>query len=97
VDAVTGRPISEEPTLHQRIETALLHLRRHIDHELKHDPGRGETPAIRSLRGQIPIYIKGVPGAAALRGELVTAETYEEIESRLRQFETEAARFAITA
>ncbi|MEO7454152.1 MAG: tRNA dihydrouridine synthase DusB [Fimbriimonadales bacterium] len=97
VDAVSGRAISEDPTINQRIETALLHLRRHIDHESKYDPGRGETPAIRSLRGQIPIYIKGVPGAAALRGEIVTAETYDDIESRLRQFEAEAARFAITA
>lgn len=97
VDAVAGRPISEEPTLHQRIEVALLHLRRHIAHETEHDPGRGETPAIRSLRGQIPIYIKGVPGAAVIRNEIVRAETYAEIESRLLQFEEEAARFAITA
>ena len=97
VDEIAGRPISEEPSLHERIETALLHLRRHIANELKDDDSRGETPAIRSLRGQIPIYIKSVPGAAQLRNEIVRAETYAEIESRLREFESEAARFAVTA
>lgn len=97
VDAVAGRPISAEPTLHERIDMALLHLRRHIDNEMRDDDSRGETPAIRSLRGQIPIYIKGVPGAAVIRNEIVRAETYAEIESRLRQFEVEAARFAVTA
>ena len=97
MDEIAGRPISEEPSLHERIETALLHLRRHIANELKDDDSRGETPGIRSLRGQIPIYIKSVPGAAQLRNEIVRAETYSEIESRLREFESEAARFAITA
>ena len=97
VEAVQGRPISGEPSLHERIEMALKHLRRHIDNEMQADDSRGETPAIRSLRGQIPIYIKGVPGAAFIRNEIVRAETYAEIENRLRQFEAEAARFAITA
>jgi len=95
VNAVAGRPIGDEPTLHQRVEIALEHLRKHIDHELTHDPERGETPAIRSLRGQIPIYIKGVPGAAALRADVVRAETYDEVECLLRGFEQDAARFAV--
>jgi nifR3 family TIM-barrel protein len=97
VDAVLGRAISPDPTLHERIDIALLHVRRHIANELDQDESRGETPAIRSLRGQIPIYIKGVPGAALLRNEIVRAETYAEIEGRLRLFEEEAARFAVTA
>jgi nifR3 family TIM-barrel protein len=97
VDAVAGKTVSEEPTLHERIEIAMLHLRRHIAHEEAYDPGRGETPAIRSLRGQIPIYIKGVPGAAALRAEIVVADSYAEIEDKLRRFERDASRFAITA
>jgi nifR3 family TIM-barrel protein len=95
VNAVAGRPIGDEPRLHERIEIALEHLRKHIDHEMTHDAERGETPAIRSLRGQIPIYIKGVPGAAALRADVVRAETYDEIERLLRGFEQDAARFAV--
>ncbi len=96
VNAVAGRTIGDEPALRERIEVALEHLRKHIDFEMAHDPNRGETPAIRSLRGQIPIYIKGVPGAAALRGEIVRAESYDEIERRLLEFETDAARFAVS-
>lgn len=95
VNAVAGHPVGDEPALRERIEVALEHLRKHIDFEMAHDPNRGETPAIRSLRGQIPIYIKGVPGAAALRGEIVRAESYDEIERRLLEFERDAARFAI--
>jgi len=94
VNVVAGRPPGDEPTLGERIEVALEHLRKHIEHEVEHDPGRGETPAIRSLRGQIPIYIKGVPGAAALRNDVVRAETYADVERLLRGFERDVARFA---
>ena len=82
---VQGLPPLPPPTLCERIETALEHLRFAIedDEELK---------AVRSLRGQIPLYIKSEPGAAALRNELVRMLSYREIEDRLFRFEIEVQK-----
>lgn len=69
------------PTLSERIEAALSHL------DLMMENARDETSAVRSLRGQIPLYIKGEVGAAAIRNEIVKADTRGEIEQILRQYE----------
>jgi nifR3 family TIM-barrel protein len=91
VEGVTGAPLSPSPTLAERIATALEHLRLTIRHESMHGLHRSEegaeSSAVRQLRGQIPLYIKGVYGAAELRGRLVSANTFGEIEAMLRGFE----------
>ncbi len=65
-----------EPTPAERIETAREHLRGMI--ELL-----GEEIGTREMRGQIPWYIKGVPGAGALRRRLTEASSLEEMETAL--------------
>ncbi len=110
-----GLPTPPAPTLQDRIETALEHLRLMIEFvegsELRtecprtlsgpsvrasHSPLRthhsplpapdSEIRAVRQLRGQIPMYIKGEPGAAAIRNRLTACNSYEEIEEILREF-----------
>ena len=100
--AVAGTPPAEEPTLEDRVETALLHLRLAITDaamplgstkeltwdEVESLPGYAgaELWASRHLRGQIPLYIKGVAGAAHLRDQLTKCNRYCEVESILRGF-----------
>lgn len=140
--AVSGSPPPPEPTLQERIDTALLHLRLSIletmglgtngahGHESRRlatartpypSPPRGgsvsprtggegenqkarlapaewknaiaepayaqaELYACRHLRGQIPLYIKGVSGAAHLRDQLTKCSTYNEVEGILFGF-----------
>lgn len=93
--ALSGKPAPSEPTLGQRIETALEHARLQVAYEcevstydeaLSHpDHNVNEVRAIRSLRGQLPMYIKGFEGAAAIRSELYQANTVADIESCLSQ------------
>ena len=77
---VCGNAQGGEPSLEERVSTALLHLRLMIE-----DVG-DEISAVRALRGQLPLYIKGVPGAAAVRNELVRIETYSDAEEILNGF-----------
>jgi nifR3 family TIM-barrel protein len=99
VERVSGRPLSPEPPLAERVEVALEHIRRRLEEEERvaaeeaslqgaspSSPEDREVRAIRSLRGQIPLYIKGAPGAASLRARLVEAERYDEIEELLLGF-----------
>jgi len=93
VRGVTGLAVAEPPTLSERIRVALEHLRLAIDFEREtgtfKDGAFAEIAAVRSLRGQIPLYIKGEPGAAALRNALVGANTYAEVQDMLLNFERE--------
>jgi tRNA-dihydrouridine synthase len=57
-------------------------------------PELAENAAVRSLRAQTPMYIKGEPGAAALRNSLVQANSYAEVESLLVRFERDVAGIA---
>lgn len=91
-----GEPAPPVPTLHDRIEVALEHLRLMIANEIGLDswdeaqvhPERdqAEVYATRHLRGQIPMYIKGEFGAASIRNELTACNRYAEVESILRRF-----------
>jgi tRNA-dihydrouridine synthase len=47
-----------------------------------------EIRSLRALRGQIPLYIKGYPDAAALRARIVQADTYAQLEGILREYES---------
>ena len=78
-----------EPTLDQRIEVALEHLRLMVAYETESDiPGGddAELRACRALRGQMPLYIKGYNGAAQLRDRLTRCSTMAEFEDLLRAF-----------
>lgn len=87
--AMEGRPAPSEPTLRERIDTALLHAQLQIAYEcevstyeeaLEHpDVAFNEGRAIRSLRGQLPMYIKGFDGAAQIRSELYRANTLADL------------------
>ena len=68
-------------TYEERVEVAMEHL-----HDLM--GVLGEDRAIRHLRGQLPLYFSGIPGASRLRGRLQTACTVEEIEAGLAEMKS---------
>jgi len=99
VSAISQTARRPDPNLEERIEVALEHLRLAIayyagvetyedalqlpDKELQN----AEVVAVRSLRGQIPMYIKGEIGAAQAREKLTRCSTYEEMRDELRRFQ----------
>jgi nifR3 family TIM-barrel protein len=101
--AVRGDSVPSEPSLAERIDTALQHLRLAIAYEagLENlesaiDPNdltirEAELRACKSLRGQIPMYLKSFPGAAAARDRLTRCDSFAEYEAILRSFEILAA------
>ena len=68
-----------EPTAEERVEKALRHSRMLIDY-------KGEYIGIREMRKHMAWYMKGLPGAAELRGKLNYAETMAEMEALLRGY-----------
>ena len=82
--ALVGDPQPDPPTLGERIRTALEHIERMIEAESESEDG--ELRACRALRGQIPLYIKGEPGAAQARERLTHCSTLEEYRSVLEAF-----------
>jgi nifR3 family TIM-barrel protein len=66
-----------EPTLDERIDTALLQLRVAIEE-------KGERGAIPEARKQIALYLRSFRGAARIRAEINRALTYEEVELALK-------------
>ncbi|MEI8281858.1 MAG: tRNA-dihydrouridine synthase, partial [Armatimonadota bacterium] len=91
--AMQGLPEPAEPTLAERIDVAILHAKLQVAYEcevtsyeeaLSHpDVTFNEGRAIRSLRGQMPMYIKGIPGAAQIRSELYQANSVADVEQIL--------------
>jgi nifR3 family TIM-barrel protein len=87
--AMLNQPEPKEPTLQDRIDTALLHAQLQVAYEcevstyeeaLEHpDHDMHEGRAIRSLRGQLPMYIKGINGASQIRAELYQANRVEDL------------------
>ena len=98
---IVGEAIPDPPTFRDRVETCLEHCRLMIAAEaevesLDEARNRGdfeqvEGRAIRALRGQLPLYIKGEPGASAVRARLTTCSTLEEVEHILAGMATAAA------
>lgn len=101
VEAVCGQSISPEPSLEERLDVAQEHLKLMIayESELPMDADSiaklpigapelrdAELKASRHLRGQIPMYVKGAPGAAALRERLTKCSSYAEYEAEFRAF-----------
>ena len=99
--AMQGLPEPPEPTLQERIDTALLHAKLQIAYEcevttyeeaLEHpDHDQNEGRAIRSLRGQLPMYIKGIQGAAQIRAELYQANQLSDLTSIFESLTTSIA------
>ena len=68
-----------EPTAEERVEKALRHAQMLIDY-------KGEYIGVREMRKHMAWYMKGMPGAAELRGKLNYAENRAELESLLRGY-----------
>ncbi|MEW5885066.1 MAG: tRNA dihydrouridine synthase DusB [Armatimonadota bacterium] len=85
IEGTMGLPVSPEPSIEERCKVALEHVRLMIAEQeqaqvRKFDP---ETLAVRRMRGLLPLYVKGVPGAAQIRHQLTRASTYAEVEATL--------------
>jgi len=84
------------PSLEERIQTALHHLRLSIAHEADCDTfeeallspnyARAELTASRAIRGQMPLYIKGAVGASVVRDRLTRCSSVAEYEDVLGGF-----------
>lgn len=88
---LVGEPIPPEPTLQDRVETAIDHLNLMVAFIEEHDSQpqskwSSEEYAVRQLRGQIPMYIKGAPGAAQIREKLTHATSKSMVIDILRSF-----------
>lgn len=71
--------ILPEPTAKERAEKALRHARMLIEY-------KGEHIGVREMRKHISWYVKGLKGAAELRGKINTAASYEDMELVLRKY-----------
>lgn len=84
---LTGQPEPLDPTLDERIAVAIEHSKLMVQHESDADssekPEVIELRGIRALRGQLPLYIKGYPGAPSIRGKLSRVESVAELEDIL--------------
>ena len=72
----TGEQLPE-PTAEQKVEKALCHARMLIDY-------KGEYIGIREKRKHISWYMKGIKGAAELRGKINQVISYNEMEQLLK-------------
>ncbi len=92
IEGVQGRAISPKPSVREKVSVALEYLRLAVqDICSQADASRegleeAERRAVRSVRSVLPHFIKGEPGSASLRAQLVRAETYGEVESLLEDF-----------
>ena len=68
-----------EPTAEEKVEKALRHSQMLIDY-------KGEYIGVREMRKHMAWYMKGLPGAAELRGKLNHAENMEQLEVLLRGY-----------
>ena len=76
ISAIEGKEFIE-PTLEERIDTALLQLRTATLE-------KGERMAIPEARKQIALYLRSFRGAARIRAEINRAMTYGEVETALK-------------
>ncbi len=96
---LTGEPEPPDPTLQERIHTAIEHAQTMIAFEAGLDEWQevtalklkerqdAELRGIRALRGQLPLYIKGYPGAAQVRGELARVCSVQKLQDILEEFQ----------
>jgi tRNA-dihydrouridine synthase B len=106
---VTRDPIPEEPTIDERVAVALQHLKLMVANEAglgsyeealalpRDEYLDAEVRATRALRGQVPLYIKGAPGAAQARERLTKCNSVSEVESILSEFVSAAEPLPVAA
>ena len=68
--------ILPEPTLNEKISTAIKHLKLAVEEH-------GEYVAVREMRKHIAWYLKGLRNSAKLRDEINKIEDYQEVVSKL--------------
>lgn len=86
---LTGQDVSPAPSLAERISTAIRHAEMVVEESLLEKRGTAEEAelrGIRSLRGQLPLYIKGYPGASLVRAELSRVSSLQELRQILDRF-----------
>ncbi len=66
------------PSFEEKVQTAL-------DHVSDLASMLGEDRAVRNLRGQLPLYLSGLPGASKLRGRIQSATSVVEVESAFQE------------
>lgn len=76
ISALEDKSFSE-PTIEERVDTALLQLRTAIEE-------KGERMAIPEARKQIALYLRSFHGAARIRAEINRSLTYDEVEKALK-------------
>jgi len=100
--ALTGESEPAAPTIDERINVALEHLRKMVACEADCETFEeardlpnftdAELRGCRALRGQIPLYIKGEFGASQIRDKLTRCSTVAEFEDILRTFRSSLER-----
>lgn len=86
--SLRGQPVPPPPTFAERARVALEHAKLSVRHEADYsglpeaDP-QVQLKAIRAMRGQLPLYIKGVPGSARTRERLSGVGSVSELEGLL--------------
>ncbi|MBY2478307.1 tRNA dihydrouridine synthase DusB [Clostridioides difficile] len=71
--------ILPEPTLDEKISTAIKHLKLAVEEH-------GEYVAVREMRKHIAWYLKGLRNSARLRDEINKIEDYQEVVSKLEYY-----------
>lgn len=71
--------ILPEPTLNEKISTAIKHLKLAVEEH-------GEYVAVREMRKHIAWYLKGLRNSARLRDEINKIEDYQEVVSKLEYY-----------
>lgn len=74
-----GLPALPAPDRSEIFYMARRHLRRQVELQ-------GEYLGVRVMRSHLPFYIKGLPGAAAVRGRLNSLNSAAEVERALAEF-----------
>jgi tRNA-dihydrouridine synthase len=83
------------PTLLERIDVVREHARSMVEFEAV-ESGEDISPAVElralsRLRGQLPMYIKGEPGASQMRARLSRVSSLQELDDLLGEFLTLSA------
>ncbi|HEY3674870.1 MAG TPA: tRNA dihydrouridine synthase DusB [Candidatus Tumulicola sp.] len=83
-DLMEGRPARPSPAAADRLRYCLVHYRTMVDEW-------GESRAVPQMRKHVALYLKGMPGAAALRERIMhldrAADAIETIEAAIERLE----------
>ena len=85
--SLKGLPLPEPPTPEEIVDMALRHF-------ILLAEFKGEAAAAREMRRHSAWYVRGLPGAAAVRQQLVQISSYAETENILRSFAANVASCA---